>query len=81
MTTSPYQKPSEFGIALPTLRIGVDRIIVNKVQSGEPMNDIARTFPSLPIAACALAPAELLGLPVLETYMEANPNAFEGLQI
>lgn len=60
--------------------MGIDRVVVNKVKPGEPTDAIAEAFQGELIARLALAPIELLGLPVLEKYMAAHPEAFGGLR-
>ena len=62
---------------LSDISIGIDKIVINKLNPDESTAEIENEFKEQTIGRFPLAPEGLCGLSALEKYIEANPHAFQ----
>jgi arsenite-transporting ATPase len=56
--------------------IAIDRVVVNKLTPGEPIDDIENAFKAQPLMRLPAATATLAGHEVLKQFVQANRNHF-----
>jgi arsenite/tail-anchored protein-transporting ATPase len=56
--------------------IDIARIVVNKITPEETVDDIAQAFPRQRLSRLPLVPGGILGLPALQSFVAAYPEAF-----
>jgi hypothetical protein len=56
--------------------IDIARIVVNKIAPEETVDDIAQAFPRQRLSRLPLVPGGILGLPALQSFVAAYPEAF-----
>jgi arsenite-transporting ATPase len=61
---------------LADIPIDIARIVVNKVAPEETVDDIAHAFPRQRLSRLPLVAGGILGLPALQSFVAANPEAF-----
>ena len=61
---------------LAAIPIDIARIVVNKVAPEETVDDIAHAFPEQHLFRLPLVPGGILGLPALQDFVVAHPEAF-----
>lgn len=66
-------------IRLDDIPIDIARIVVNKVAPSETVDDIVEAFPRQRLSLLPLVPGGILGLPALQHFVAAHPDAFPSI--